>query len=122
MRANEAPRGLLDRVGAVVDDDRLKQHAAVAREEVRAAREERVEIAPADRLDHLDRDELLVAPAQIAIVLAQHGDSIGDPRRPHVGWAYSYCSREIVVVVIATAPRSRGVHGKATHPVPISST
>ena len=70
VSSNEAPRGLLHRVGAVIDDDRLQQHAPVLREKARAALEERVEVAPPDRLDHLDRDELVVAPAQIAIVLA----------------------------------------------------
>ncbi len=81
--ANEAPRGLLDLVGSIVDNYRLKQHRPIIDKKVRAARKERVEIAVPDGLDHLDRDELLVAFAQVAIILAQHRDSIGDPGRPH---------------------------------------
>ena len=112
MCADEAPRGLLHRVGAVIDDDRLQQHAP-SPEKARAALEERVEIAPADRLDHLDRDELVVAPAQIAIVLAENSDPIVDPGRVH--------PRLGVLVLLArdrggrdlTAPRFRGVHGEA---------
>ena len=52
---------LLDLVGAVVDADRLQEHQAVRLEQLRAAAEEEVEVLPADRLDHLDRDELVEA-------------------------------------------------------------
>ncbi len=38
---------------------------------------------PADRLDHLDRDELVVAAAQVAVVLQQDLDAVAQPGRPH---------------------------------------
>ena len=79
----EAARALLDLVRAVVDRDRLEQHQPVRLEQLGAAREEGVEVLPADRLDHLDRDELRVAPAQVAVVLEQHLDAVVEPRLAH---------------------------------------
>ena len=72
----EAARGLLLLVDAVVDHDRLQEEEAVIGEQLRAAGEELVEVLPADRLDHLDRDELVVAATQVAVVLQQHRDSV----------------------------------------------
>ena len=69
--ADEAAAGLLRLVGVVVDHDRLEQHRAVRAQELAAAAEELVEVLPAHRLDHLDRHELVVAPAQVAVVLGR---------------------------------------------------
>ncbi len=79
----ERAGGLLDLVGAIVDRDRLEQHQPVRREQLRAGAEEDVEVLPADRLDHLDRDELRVAPAQVAVVLDQHLDAVFEAGRAH---------------------------------------
>ena len=66
----------------------------------RAALEVGAEVLPADRLDHLDRDELVVAPAQLAVVVAA-GRSRGPraPPRAPAASANSRCSRDRVVVV-----------------------
>ncbi len=66
----EAAGALLGLVDAVVDRDRLQQHQPVGAEQLAAAAEEVVEVLPADRLDHLDRDQPVVAAAQVAVVLA----------------------------------------------------
>ena len=68
----EAPRALLDLVDAVVDGDRLQQHRAVVGEQLVAAAEVLVEVLPPDRLDHLHRDQPVIATAQVAVVLQQH--------------------------------------------------
>jgi len=80
---DEAGRRLFDLVGAVVDRDCLQQHHAVVGQQVAAGAEERWKVAPADRLDHLDRDELVVAAAQQAVVLEQHGDTVLETRVAH---------------------------------------
>ena len=78
---------LLDLVEAVVDRDRLQQHQPVGGEQLAAAAEEVVEVLPADRLDHLDRDQLVVAAAQVAVVLEQDRDPVarGRPRATRCG-------------------------------------
>ncbi len=115
---DERPRRLLDLVGAVVDRDRLEQHRAVVREEFRALREERTDVAPADGLDHLDRDELVVASGQVAVVAEEHRDPILQPGPADNG--------DRVVVLLArdrgrrdpaTARRS-GVDGQGSPPRP----
>ena len=78
VRVGEAPLGLLDVVGALVDRDRLEQHRAVRRQQRRAALEEGVEVLPADGLDHLDRDELVEGPLELAVVLQQQRDAVVD--------------------------------------------
>ena len=75
---DEALRCLLDLVCVVIHRDRLQQHHAVWCEQIRAALEEGAEVLPSHRLDHLDRHELVVAAAQIAIVVEQHLDAALD--------------------------------------------
>ena len=89
----EAARPLLDLVEAVVDRDRLQQHQPVRAEQLVAAAEELVEVPPADGLDHLDRDEAVVAAAQVAVVLEQHGDPVLEPGFGDPALASSSCSR-----------------------------
>ncbi len=68
-------------------------------QQLRAAAEEDVEVLPADRLDHLDRDELVVAAPEVAVVDAEDLDPASSPAARTRASAYSRCSREIVVVV-----------------------
>ncbi len=84
MRIDERLGGLLDFVGTVVDRDRLEQHRAVRLEQIRAPRKEVADPLPADRLDHLDRDELVVPAAQVTVVLHQHRDPVLEPRLAHL--------------------------------------
>ena len=72
----ETPGGLLRLVGAVVDADRLQEHQAVRLDQLRAAAEEEVEVLPPDRLDHLDRGELVEAALQLAVVGLEKGHSL----------------------------------------------
>src|SRR5579863_9057282 len=65
---DERARRFLDGVGAVIDGDRLQEHCSVRLEQLRAVSEEGSEPAPADRLDHLDRRELVVTAVQVAKV------------------------------------------------------
>jgi hypothetical protein len=93
------PRCLLDLVGAVVDRDRLQQHRAVGSQQLRALGEEDAEVPPSDRLDHLDRHELVVAATQLAVVLHQHRDPV----------AYSGAADLLDgVIVLFARDRSRG--------------
>ena len=80
---DEALARLLDLVGAVVDHDRLQQHRAVVAQQLRAAAEVGREVLPADGLDHLDRDELVVAALEVAVVLEQDRHAILQPARAH---------------------------------------
>ena len=80
----EASRALLDLVCAVVDRDRLEQHQAFRVEQLGAAREERVEVLPAHRLDHLDRDELRRSGrASRGSPACRHLDAVLEPRVAH---------------------------------------
>ena len=79
----EAAGALLDLVEVVVDRDRLQQHQPVGGEQLVAAAEEVVEVLPADRLDHLDRDQPVVAAAQVAVVLEQHRHPVLEPGLAH---------------------------------------
>ena len=105
--------GLLDLVGAVVHRDRLQQHRAVGREQVAAALEERAEVLPADRLDHLERDELVVGAAQVAVVVEAEVDQVLDAGCAHAS------SGDVVLLARdrggrdAAAARGRGVDGEA---------
>jgi hypothetical protein len=78
----EAAGGLLGLIEAVIDRDRLQQHQSVRGEQLAAAPEEAPEVLPADRLDHLDRDQLVVAAPQVAVVLEQHRDAVLDAGLP----------------------------------------
>ena len=60
-------------------------------------------MTPANRLDHFDRDQLVVATPQIAIVLEQDGDPVLDPG--------ARCRRPRVFVLLA---RNRGRRDPAT--------
>ena len=105
-------RHALDPVRAVVHRDRLQQHRAVGLQQVRAAREERVEVLPADGLDHLDRDELVVAAAQVAVVLEQHGHAILEPGLAHAPHGGRVLVRGDRRRGHAAAARAGGVHGE----------
>ena len=76
QRVREAPGALLALVGAVVDRDRLQEHQAVGRKQRRAALEERVEVLPPDRLDHLDRRQPVVAAGELPVVGAEDPDPL----------------------------------------------
>src|SRR5579875_965495 len=76
---DEGARALLELIEGIVDRDRLEQHRAVRFQQPRAAPEEVSGPAPADRLDHLDRDKLVVAPTEIGVVAAEHLDSVAKP-------------------------------------------
>ncbi len=90
----EAAGGLLRLVGAVVDADRLQEHQAVRLEQLRAAAEEEVEVLPPDRLDHLDRDELVEAALQLAVVGVENRHSLLEARRRAPGSPRSRAARE----------------------------
>ena len=81
--ADERARGLLHLVGAVVDHDRLQQHAPARVQQPGAGPEEGLEVLVAHRLHHLHRDELVEAPAQVAIVAHQHLHAVGEPGLAH---------------------------------------
>src|SRR5579863_1125778 len=81
VRVGEAALGLLDAVGALVDRDRLQEHRAMRLQQRRAAFEEGVEVLPANGLDHLDRDELVEAAAEVAIVREEHRHPLAEPGR-----------------------------------------
>ncbi len=74
--------GLFDFVGAIVDRDRLQQHRAVRGQELRALGKEPADLLPADRLDHLDRDQLVVGTGQVAVVVHEHGDPVAKAGPP----------------------------------------
>ena len=65
----------------------------MGRQQVAAAREEGPEVLPADGLDHLDRDELVVAALELAVVAQQHGDAVLQAGGAH--------ERDRVVVLLA---------------------
>ena len=71
--------------GAVGDDDRLQEEEPGRAEQSRAVAEEAVEPLPADRLDHLQGDELVVGPVEVAVVPAEHGDQVLEPGRGDPG-------------------------------------
>ena len=52
-------------------------------QQLRAAAEEDVEVLPPDRLDHLDRDELVVAAPEVAVVDAEDLDLALEPGGSH---------------------------------------
>ena len=56
---------------AILDRDRLDYRCPMGLEEVRAPLEVRAEILVPDRLDHLDRNELVVGARQVSVVLAE---------------------------------------------------
>jgi hypothetical protein len=80
QRVDEAALALLELVRVVVDRDRLQRHEPVGLQEGIAAAEERGQVAPADRLDHLDGDEAVVAAAELAVVLQAQVDPVREAR------------------------------------------
>ena len=79
----EAPRRASRPRRRVVDHDRLEEEEPVRAQQLRAAAEVGVELLPADRLDHLDRDELVVAcPRGRGSRTPSDGDAVArGPRR-----------------------------------------
>ncbi|MNZ41380.1 hypothetical protein D3C78_589280 [compost metagenome] len=63
-------------VALVADGDGLQQHQPVRLEQLRALAEVLGQVAVADRLDHLDRHQLVELAVELAIVLEQQGDAI----------------------------------------------
>ena len=88
---------LADPVGAVAvavvelvrDGDHLHRRPPLGREQALAGGEEVTEIAVADRLEHLDRHDGVVAAARVAVVLEADVGSAGeaDPRQTVAGEA-----------------------------------
>jgi len=66
-------------VAMVLDRDGLDRRQPVGFQQRADLGEIRVEIGGADRLDHLDRHQLVVLPAQVPVVLLQQGDPILQP-------------------------------------------
>ena len=66
-------RTLVELVG---DHDGLQAHDTVRSQPLGTDLHEAVEIVGADRLDHLDRNESIEAPAEIAIIFEEHVDSV----------------------------------------------
>jgi hypothetical protein len=60
----------------VIDDDGLQRHQPAWAQQRAAAPEERVEVLPTDRLDHLDRGDIVVAATQVAVVAQQHRNAV----------------------------------------------
>ncbi|MGB0093407.1 MAG: hypothetical protein WBP81_12880, partial [Solirubrobacteraceae bacterium] len=54
----------------------MQQHRGVGSQQLGALGEEGAEVPPSDRLDHLDRHELVVPAVQLAVVLHQHRDPV----------------------------------------------
>ena len=78
-------RAVVLRKPLIVDGDRLQQHHAVRREQPIDGREVVVVVVEADRLEHLDADDLVELAGQLAVVGAQHLDArpgLADPRPP----------------------------------------
>jgi hypothetical protein len=63
------------------DGDRLQQHRPAGNEALGAAAEELAEVLVADRLDHLDRHELVVGALEVPVVLEEHGDAVAEAGR-----------------------------------------
>src|SRR4029453_14832455 len=62
-------------------DDGLEQHHAVRFQQIAATLEVRVIERVPDRFDHFDRNELIVLPLEIAIILEQNSDAVAQTRR-----------------------------------------
>ena len=88
----------------------------------RAAAEELVEVLPAHRLDHLDRDELVVAAPQVAVVVAG-APRRGRPARPRApaAVASSCCSARDRGGGDPAAVGDAACRAIEPQPVPISS-
>src|SRR5579884_4112401 len=83
MTLDEVDRPQRLRVAVVLDRDRLDQGHAVGAEQVADLAKIVLEVVMADRLDHLDRDQLVVAAGEVAVVLAQHRDPVLEPGRAY---------------------------------------
>ncbi len=117
---DERPRRLLHLVGAI--SIVIAWSSIVpSREQLRALGEERADVLPPDGLDHLDRDELVVAAGQVPVSLRRTVTRSPSPAWPTAATAWSYCSREIVVVVTRHPRVAAAWTASAPHPVPISS-
>ena len=68
---------------AIVDDDGLQDRQPVVGEQVGTRRQELVVVPPVDGLDHLDGDELVEPTPQVAPVVAQHRDTVGQAGLGH---------------------------------------
>ena len=71
------------------------------------------EIPGADRLDHLDGHELVVAALQIAVVVQEHGDAIAEPRRRYTPKGERMLFPRDGGRGDMTAEAARGMQGKA---------
>ncbi len=76
-RLDEVLRVLGPLVALGLDHDRLQGHQPVGAQEAPAVAEEGVVLAPVDGLDHLDGGELVVGAGEVAVVVVQHGDAVG---------------------------------------------
>ncbi|MNI42412.1 hypothetical protein D3C73_967080 [compost metagenome] len=81
MALDEIHRALGLLITLVADGDGLQQHQAVVLEQRGAAAKVERQIAVPDRLDHLDRNQLVEAPAEVAVVFAQDGNALLQAKR-----------------------------------------
>ena len=70
-------------VAGVLDGDGLQRHPPAVGEQPGAGGEELVVPAPVDRLDHLDGNERVVAPSEVAVVGTEDGHPVGETPLGH---------------------------------------